>query len=1039
MSGLATLKSMGWMPHGRGVARSSLATAATLVVLLAVPAAAGAAALPQQSGHVDLLNQANVQIQGAVAGDHAGESVAPAGDVNGDGRDDVIVGAPDNGAGAAYVVFGRPDQATVDLNSLGSAGFPITGAASGDHAGASVDGVGDMNNDGKDEVIVGATGGSGVAYVVFGKATTTAVSLASLGSQGFQISGAAGIGGEVAGAGDVNNDGTPDVIVGSPSFDPPPILKGAATGDAWVVFGKATTTAVNLASLGGGGFTIEGAATGDQAGYSVTGADVNNDGKSDLLVGARSTDNNIRTNSGSVYVVFGTNSTATVDLNSLGTAGYRIDGDAASDFTGRTVAGIGDMNGDGKAEIVTGTETGKAYVVFGESTTGTRDLNNLNSGGPTGFLISGAGAGTGSSVASAGDLNSDGKPDVLVGAPLTDNNSRTDSGSAYLVFGKAATAGVNLANITTSGEGFLIDGAQGMTPAPTGDQLGFSVGAAGDFNGDGPDDLVSGANLATRSTRNASGAAYVVYGYETAPPDTTIDSGPTGTVTTKTASLSFHGTDPSTPITFECSLDAPGSAHDQAFGACSSPKSYTAGDIVDDGQYTFTVRAIDRFGNVDGSPATRTWTVDTTGPTVQINSGPSGTTSSKSATFNFSTSPSEGSYFLCSLDAPGTANDQAEGFCDTATGTSGSQAYSAQDFPTDGQYTFKVRGFDSLFNPGPFATRTWTIDTTGPVITIDSGPVGIVNQKSATFTFHSNEPSQLFACVLDPPGPNNDQATACGSATTGSKSYTSADLPLDGGYRFSVYGIDSVGNLSAGSGVGSRTWSIDTTPPTTQIITGPTGSVISDTARFTFSSEPYSSFKCKLDGQAFAPCSTPKLYSGLAVGQYTFSVKATDLAGNQGAPATRSWTVKAPKPGACANTISGTAGADTLQGSAAGERILGGLGDDLITAEGGADCVYGGGGVDEIEANSGRDKVIGGDGADLISGGGGNDLVDGGAGSDTLMGDGGVDTYRGGSGNDKIYSVDGLAEQVDCGKGNDTAHADRSDVLSGCEHVSRHA
>lgn len=159
---------------------------AVLLVITGMSAPA-IAALPQQSGAVDLLTQANVRVDGAAADDLAGRWVAGAGDLNGDGRDDVIVGAPaadDNGrnsSGSAYVVFGSASPVNVDLGSLGSAGFRIDGAVANDWAGMSVAGAGDLNGDGRDDVIVGAytagnngRGNSGSAYVVYGFGAPTA-------------------------------------------------------------------------------------------------------------------------------------------------------------------------------------------------------------------------------------------------------------------------------------------------------------------------------------------------------------------------------------------------------------------------------------------------------------------------------------------------------------------------------------------------------------------------------------------------------------------------------------------------------------------------------------------------------------------------------------------------------------------------------------------------------------------------------------------------------------------------------------------------
>jgi hypothetical protein len=118
--------------------------------------------LPQQQGTVDLLTQANVTLNGAATGDESGWSVASAGDVNGDGLADVIVGAPTadpslaSDAGSSYVIYGTASPSDVNLASLGSGGFRIDGAVAGDLSGHSVASAGDVNGDGRADVIVGA-------------------------------------------------------------------------------------------------------------------------------------------------------------------------------------------------------------------------------------------------------------------------------------------------------------------------------------------------------------------------------------------------------------------------------------------------------------------------------------------------------------------------------------------------------------------------------------------------------------------------------------------------------------------------------------------------------------------------------------------------------------------------------------------------------------------------------------------------------------------------------------------------------------------
>jgi FG-GAP repeat/Putative Ig domain len=509
--------------HGRAI----IATAALLVFgSFVAGAGAGASELPQQAGTVDLRGQANGWIRGAVAYDRSGRSVADAGDVNGDGRADVLVGAPDasingrRGSGSVYVVFGRETETYVDLGAIGEAGFRIDGAAAFDNAGQAVAAAGDVNGDGHGDVLVGAASvgnngrsSSGSAYVVFGKSSSSPVDLAVLGASGFRIDGASAYdstGASVAGAGDVNDDGRADVVVGAPYTG----RSGSyGVGSAYVIFGKSSTATVDLAALDKGGFRIVGAAAHGNAGSSVGGAaDVNGDGRADLVVGAPNVRNNARIGSGSAYVVFGKSSSSPVDLDVPGASGFRIDGDTYSG-TGTSVAGAGDVNGDGRGDVVVGAPyagrngsfgVGSAYVVFGKSSPASVDLTALDEGG---FRIEGANAldNAGASVAGSGDVNGDGRADVVVGAPGASNNGRVGSGSAYAIFGKASSSAVDLA--TLGGQGFRVDGGNVYY------QTGRSVSGAGDVNGDGRPDIVVGAPNASTIDRGAEGTTYLVYGF----------------------------------------------------------------------------------------------------------------------------------------------------------------------------------------------------------------------------------------------------------------------------------------------------------------------------------------------------------------------------------------------------------------------------------------------------------------------------------------------------------------------------------------------
>ena len=358
---------------------------------------------------------------------------------------------------------------------------------------------------------------------------------------------------------------------------------------------------------------------------------------------------------------------------------------------------------------------------------------------------------------------------------------------------------------------------------------------------------------------------------DTTPPETTIDAGPADGSSTNNNDPSFAFSSSEPGSSFECKLDAGG------FALCTTPKGYT--DLAD-GEHTFSVRAIDPANNTDPSPATRSFTVDTTPPETTIDAGPTGTTNDPTPSFEFHSSES-GSSFECSLDT-GTP---AFGPC------SGPGATHTPAALADGPYTFRVRATDGAANTDPSpATRSFTVDTTPPETTIDAGPTGTTNDPTPTFEFHSSESGSSFECSLDTGTP------AFGPCSGPGATHTPAAL-ADGPYTFRVRATDGAANTDPSPATRSFTvdTTSDTTPPETTIDAGPAdgSSTNNNDPSFAFSSsEPGSSFECKLDAGGFALCTTPKGYTDLADGEHTFSVRAIDPANNTDpSPATRSFTV----------------------------------------------------------------------------------------------------------------------------------------------------
>ena len=491
----------------------------------------------------DLNGQNGFEISGAAAGDalpNVQTSISYAGDLNGDGIPDLIVGAAEadsNGenAGAAYIIFGKAGGfgGNIDLSTLnGSNGVKIEGPSAYAYLARSVAGVGDVNHDGIDDVIISAENVAGSAsYVIFGKTGhwSSQINLAHLGaSQGFELTGG---GLATAPAGDVNGDGIPDLIVGN---DQP----NTATGAAYVVFGRTSKfpATLDLTHLNGtNGFSITGTAQWNFTGTSVASAgDVNGDGYADVVIGAPDAaavgaPPSSQSNSGVAYVIFGAHGgfPSNVDLAHLnGGNGFALTGVQPAGSIGEAVASA-DLNGDGYSDLIIGAPgssphgysgagpDGSAYVVFGHAGGfgASVDLSSLN--GSDGFRIDGAGAGNraGFSVANAGDVNGDGYDDLIIGAYGAGPNG-PNSGAAYVVFGGSGgfPAVLNLSALDGA-NGYRLDGVA------TGDQAGFTVASAGDLNGDGFSDVIIEANGADPHGAN-SGASYVVYGRA---PDAAVD------------------------------------------------------------------------------------------------------------------------------------------------------------------------------------------------------------------------------------------------------------------------------------------------------------------------------------------------------------------------------------------------------------------------------------------------------------------------------------------------------------------------------------
>lgn len=462
------------------------------------------------------------------AGDRLGTLVAMAGDVNGDGYADFLVSANGHVAvGSAppaparyYLVFGGPERLsrTVDLDALASVGRAVVLSAPSGGGLLTADGVGDVDGDGKADVALGGGSGPGTVYLLHGADHGWSAGMELTGPRVTTITGlssSAFIGLSVSAAGDVNGDGIGDFVIGS--------LSSSGRTDDYIVFGRADGFAggvdLSQVAIGIGGFALH---LPDGAFYigKTTAAvgDLNADGYDDVAIGlAFAKGINGASYAGAVYVVYGgpqghEAGVAAADL-AAGHGGFALLGLRSWDTIGESVAGAGDLNGDGIADLVVSSHsvrssdfvTGAAYILYGRA--GGIDpsltLADLEAG-RGGVVIRSINVldEIGTAVSAAGDVNGDGIDDLLIGAPWAGTGSgRYES---YVVFGRAGGfgAGIDLAQVRDGIGGFaLVTGGND-------NRAGSSAVMAGDLDGDGFDDLVIGDYKAG----DFAGAAFAVYG-----------------------------------------------------------------------------------------------------------------------------------------------------------------------------------------------------------------------------------------------------------------------------------------------------------------------------------------------------------------------------------------------------------------------------------------------------------------------------------------------------------------------------------------------
>ena len=459
------------------------------------------------------LSRADYGFVGENSDDYAGSSVSNAGDVDGDGLDDLLVGAFGNGgggsvAGKVYLILGGSlgSSSTIDL-SLADYSFWGENKEDFDYAGYSVSSAGDVDGDGLDDLLVGAHGNgdngsdAGKVYLILGNSLASSpaleLSLADHSLVGENPNDHAGI--SVSSAGDVDGDGLDDLLVGAFGNGD----GGSDAGKAYLVLGSSlgSTSTLDL-SQADHGFVGEG--TDDHAGNSVSNAgDVDGDGLDDLLVGADWNDDGGPA-AGKAYLILGSSlgSSSTTDLS---LADHSFVGEDINDHAANSVSSAGDVDGDGLDDLLVGSrynqeggrDAGKAYLILSSSMamSSSTDLSHADYS----FVGEITDDEAGFSVSGAGDVDGDSLDDLLIGAHLNDD-AGSKAGKVYLILGNglasSSTIDLSLADYSFIGENSR-------------EYAGTSVSGAGDVDGNGLDDLLLGAHY-NEDGGTGAGKAYLI-------------------------------------------------------------------------------------------------------------------------------------------------------------------------------------------------------------------------------------------------------------------------------------------------------------------------------------------------------------------------------------------------------------------------------------------------------------------------------------------------------------------------------------------------
>lgn len=422
--------------------------------------------------------------------------------------------------------------------------------------------------------------------------------------------------------------------------------------------------------------------------------------------------------------------------------------------------------------------------------------------------------------------------------------------------GTSHSGGFTLSELPAGGLTVQFAGRAPNASACSGLDCAFSaVAAAGDPEGQ------TNVRVTAADAAGWTAEAVVALTLDFTAPDTMFDgTAPSGTYLVDSLLVALRSNEAN--VTFECSLDG------APFAACPASLTLSA---LSDGPHIFSARAVDAAGNIDPTPVSATFAIETTPPDTVIDSGPAGPVSTPTVLFTFSSPDADTVGFECSVDAgPFVA-------CTTPQSIPGL---------VDGPHTFAVRAFDGAGNRDATpASRSFSVDTVAPDTILFGAPVGYKTNGNATVVFGSADPDVAgYECST-----NGGAWAAC----TSPRNLTG--LP-EGPYKVAIRAVDAAGNVDPTPVVAA--WVIDSQPPTASFLVAPSNPTNVALAQFEFGAdETLVTFTCRLNTGVWSSCAATAAWGGLLDGTHTLELRATDAAGNvQGVPSTHTWRIDTQAP-----------------------------------------------------------------------------------------------------------------------------------------------